>query len=182
MYLQHACPQCVPLTHALYAWDIFIATQDWNKLYASLSRAFSLLSFDTKHIMAYLNADESKGNNLNSCMSKRDLRRIMVWVIWPSSDSLIHVQNKESKIRRNMTNQRQKKYRINVFQHVPFVLKRDSRPTLSPLNPFCANQEVLTSPFDNYGQGACSCMANTSCNWCQKTRINWLLKNVSLFW
>ena len=33
-----------------FIFDIFIATQDLIKLYSSLSRAFSLLSFDTKHI------------------------------------------------------------------------------------------------------------------------------------
>ena len=43
-----------------YQWDIFIATQDWNKLYASLSRAFYLLSFDTKHIM------------ISQCMNERE--------------------------------------------------------------------------------------------------------------
>ena len=45
--------QCVPIKRkpVLSGRYIFIATQDLIKLYASLSRAFSLLSFDTKRMM-----------------------------------------------------------------------------------------------------------------------------------
>ena len=57
-------------------WDIFIATQDWNKLYTSLSRAFSLLSFDTKHIMISQCMNEREQFKLMHV--KNDLRRIMV--------------------------------------------------------------------------------------------------------
>ena len=47
-----------------------------NCMLRHTSRAFSLLSFDTKHIM--ISQCMMKGNNLNSCMSNNDLRRIMV--------------------------------------------------------------------------------------------------------
>ena len=59
-----------------YQWDIFIATQDWNKLYTSLSIAFSLLSFDTKHIMISQCMNEREQVKLMHV--KNDLRRIMV--------------------------------------------------------------------------------------------------------
>ena len=59
-----------------YQWDIFIATQDLIKLYASLSRAFSLLSFDTIHMMISQCMNEKEQFKLMHV--KFDLRRIMV--------------------------------------------------------------------------------------------------------
>ena len=60
----------------LYQWDIFIATQYWNKLYASVSRAFSLVSSDTKHIMISHCMNEREQSKVMHV--KNDLRRIMV--------------------------------------------------------------------------------------------------------
>ena len=58
--------------------EIFIATQDLIKLhvYASLSRAFSLLSFDTKHMKISQCMNEKEQFKLMHV--KIDLRRIMV--------------------------------------------------------------------------------------------------------
>ena len=53
-----------------------IATQDLIKLYASLSRAFSLLSFDTTHMMIPQCMTEKK--RLKLVHVKINLRRIMV--------------------------------------------------------------------------------------------------------
>ena len=63
--------QCVPIKR-----KIFVATQDLIKLYASLSRAFSLLSFDTKHMMISQCMTEKEPFKLMHI--KIDLRRIMV--------------------------------------------------------------------------------------------------------
>ena len=49
------------------------------------------------------------------------------------------------------------------FQHVPLFL--NMADPLKPLNSHSA-QSFLTSPFEMVR--ACSCMANTSYNWCQK--------------
>ena len=70
-------------------WDIFIATQSLIKLYASLSRAFSLLSFDTKHMM--ISQGMSANEQFKLMHVKIELRRIIVlsWcveLIGPSSD------------------------------------------------------------------------------------------------
>ena len=59
-----------------YHWDIFIVTHDGNKLYNSLSRAFSPLSFDTKHRMIYQCMNEKEQSKLMHV--KNDLRRIIV--------------------------------------------------------------------------------------------------------
>ena len=59
-----------------YQWDICIATQDLIKLYASLSRAFSLLLFDTKDMMISQCMNEKEQFKLMRV--KFDLRRIMV--------------------------------------------------------------------------------------------------------
>ena len=59
-----------------YQWDIFIATQDLIRLYASLSRAFSLLSIDIKHMMIAQCMNEKEQFKLMH--DKIDLRRIMV--------------------------------------------------------------------------------------------------------
>ena len=50
----------------------------------------------------------------------------------------------------------------NVFSTRRFVLKVTD--PVKPLNSHSA-QSFLTSPFEMVR--ACSCMANTSCNWCQ---------------
>ena len=55
---------------------IFIATQDLIKLYASSSRAFSLLSFDTKYTM--ISQCMTEKEQLKLMHVKIDLRRIMV--------------------------------------------------------------------------------------------------------
>ena len=73
--------------------DIFIATQDWNKLYASLSRAFSLLSFDTKHIMISQCMNEREQFKLMHV--KNDLRRIMVLSTMTKFKLANPCQNKE---------------------------------------------------------------------------------------
>ena len=57
-------------------WDIFITTQFLIKLYASLSRAFSLLSFDTKHMMISQGMTENEQFKLMHV--KIDLRRIIL--------------------------------------------------------------------------------------------------------
>ena len=62
--------------NTFYQWDIFIATQELIKLYASLSRAFSLLSFATKHMMISQCMTEKKRFKLMHV--KIDLRRIIV--------------------------------------------------------------------------------------------------------
>ena len=59
-----------------YQWEIFIATQDLIELCASLSRAISLFSFDTKHMTISQCVTEKKQFKLNACQI--DLRRIMV--------------------------------------------------------------------------------------------------------
>ena len=58
-----------------YQWDIFIATQILIKLYASLSRAFSLLSFDTKHMISQCMTEKEQFKLMHV---KIDLCRIMV--------------------------------------------------------------------------------------------------------
>ena len=69
--------QCVPIKRKpVFQYDIFISTQDLIKLYTLLSRAFSLLSFDTKHMMISQCMTEQEQFKLMHV--KIDLHRIMV--------------------------------------------------------------------------------------------------------
>ena len=69
-----------------YQWDIFIVAQVFIELYSSCSRAFSLLSFDTKHMTISQCMTEKEQFELMHV--KIELRRIMVlsWSSGPSSD------------------------------------------------------------------------------------------------
>ena len=60
-----------------YQWDIFIVAQVFIELYASCSRAFSILSFDTKHMTISQYMTEKLQFELMHV--KIGLRRIMVW-------------------------------------------------------------------------------------------------------
>ena len=127
--------QCVPIKtgNPFYQWDIFIAMQHWNKLYASLSRAFSLLSFDTKHI------------RISQCMNERDqfklmhvknlFWRIMVLKTMTKFKLANPCQNKESKQKKH-DDIEPKEIPMNVFQHVPlFWIVADP---VKPLNSHSA--------------------------------------------
>ena len=59
-----------------YQWDIFIVAQVFIELYASCSRAFSILSFDTKHMTISQYMTEKEQFELMHV--KIELRRIMV--------------------------------------------------------------------------------------------------------
>ena len=59
-----------------YQWDIFIVAQVFIKLYASCSRTFSLLSFDTKHMTIPQRMTEKEQFELMHV--RIELRRIMV--------------------------------------------------------------------------------------------------------
>ena len=76
-------------------------------------------------------------------------------------------QNKESKQKKH--DKRDILDNINecLSEHVPLFWKASGRPRYALKFPFCA-RSFLTSPFEMVS--ACSCMANTSCNWCQKER------------
>ena len=79
-----------------------------------------------------------KRNNLNSCMSKTQFAQnncvICVELIWPSSDSLIHVRRR-SLSGRNMTKET-KEIPMNVFSTRLFVLNRAD--PVKPLNSYSA--------------------------------------------
>ena len=133
-----------------------------------LSSAFSLLSFDTKHMMILQCMTEKK--DLNSCMSESRVRRIMV-LSWydQGQTSLIHVRIRSLR-RRNMTKETKEMLIEPSFLNGPFVLKR-GRPAVKPLN----------LPFEMVH--AWPCMADTSCNvWCQKKedKLNFV-PNVNFF-
>ena len=68
-----------------YQWDIFIVAQVFIKLYASCSRAFSILSFDTKH-NDDISIHDWKGTIWTHACQNRVAQNNGVELIWPSSD------------------------------------------------------------------------------------------------
>ena len=94
-------------------------TYDLIKLYASLSRAFSLLSFDTKQMMIFQCMTEKEQIKLMHV--KIDLRKIGVEFM-TKCRLASPCQNKESKQKKH--DKRDKEMLMNVFSIRPFVLKR----------------------------------------------------------
>ena len=78
--------QCVPIKRKpFYQWDIFIATQSFIKLYASLWRAFFSSFIDTKHMM------------ISQCMTEKEQFKLLHWVDMTKFRLANPCQNKESK-------------------------------------------------------------------------------------
>ena len=88
--------------------------------YASLSRAFSLLSFDTKHIMISQCMNEREQFKLMHV--KNDLRRIMVLSTMTKFKLANPCQNKESKQKKH--DKRDKRNTNECLSTRPFVLNR----------------------------------------------------------
>ena len=96
----------------------------WNKLYAVLlSRAFSLLSFDGGQTTIMISQCMNEREQFKLMHVKNDLRRIMVLSNMTKFRLANPCQNKESKQKKH-DKRWQSEIQMNVFQHVPFVLKR----------------------------------------------------------
>ena len=105
----------------------------------------------------YLNA-WLKSNNLNSCMSKSICAEWWCWVDMTKFRLAYPCQNKESK---------QKKHDNRDKRNANECLFNTSLCSEMWQTPFpMPRKSILTSPFEMVH--ARPCMANRSCNWCQK--------------